>query len=280
MGRDAAESDCAVPRGKVPAYLHGRTEFTGLFADLAKGKRNWQLAAFLALSGNVVLGLGLASVSLTSRIQPYVVEVDQLGRAQAFGPATALKATDRRVVLSQVASFIHDIRTVIADPVAQAELVRRSYAFVDQDAAEFLNAFFGDPRNDPRVLGRDITRLVEVTSVLAVPGAPSGSETWKVTWTETNLARGSGSPATATAWEAYLTTRTISPSKADARMMLNPLGLYVSSISWTQVGGAPVTPVAAAVTSPTALTPNAAPLPIQEPARRAEAAPSPSNPSH
>lgn len=83
-------------------YLAAREEFVSTFGDLARGKRNWQLAAFGLLA---LLGLVLAAylrLSLGSRITPYVVEVDRLGQAVAFGPAEPLRATDLRVL-----SLIH-----------------------------------------------------------------------------------------------------------------------------------------------------------------------------
>src|SRR5260370_18931363 len=67
--------------------LAGRGAFAGAFGDLARGKRNWQLMAFglLGLFG-IVLAAYVRLASET-RITPYVVEVDRLGRAVAFGPA-------------------------------------------------------------------------------------------------------------------------------------------------------------------------------------------------
>jgi type IV secretion system protein VirB5 len=233
-----------VPAGAELPYLRGRVEFAGAFADLAKGKRNWQLAGFGLLGIALVLALGVVQLATQSRITPYVVEVDRLGRAQAFGPAEPLKATDQRVIVAQLASFIRDIRMVVADPVAQAELVRRAYAFVDQQAAGILDTYFAAPANDPRILGHDITRLVEVTSVLRVPG----SSTWKVSWTETAIPRVAGGPPTVTAWEGYLTTRTVPPATTE-RITLNPLGLYIISLTWTQLGPR----VPAADTLPTGL---------------------------
>jgi type IV secretion system protein VirB5 len=232
---DAVTASAAVAAGD-PSYLRGRTEFNSVFADLAKGKRNWQLAAFGAIAVAGVLAAGLVTLATQSRITPYVVEVDRLGRAQAFGPAERLKASDERVITSQLAGFIRDIRSVVADPAAQADLVRRAYAYVDQDAAPFLNTHFTAPANDPRLLGRELTRLVEVTSVLPLPAGPGPTRTWKVSWTETSIPRATGGQPTTTAWEAYLTTRVVPPATSE-RITLNPLGLYVTSINWTQLAG-------------------------------------------
>jgi type IV secretion system protein VirB5 len=188
-----------------------------------------------------VLAAGLVTVAAQSRVAPYVVEVDKLGRAQAFGPAEPLRVTDQRVAIAQIAGFIRDIRMVLADPTAQSELVRHAYAYVDQGAADFLNTYFANPANDPRVLGHDFTRIVEVTGVLPVPGSASGQQTWKVSWTETSIPRAAGGESTIAAWEGYLTTRVVPPSTTE-RITLNPLGLYITSVNWTQLATRPARP--------------------------------------
>lgn len=232
-------------------YLRGRAEFDSVFGDLARGKRNWQLAAFGMLAVAGVLAVGLVRLATTSRITPYVVEVDELGRAQAFGPAERLRATDQRVIIAQLAGFVRDIRSVVADPAAEADLVRRSYGFVDQSAAAFLNTYFAATANDPRLLGRDLTRLVDITSVLPIPGSSAGMPgqrtTWKVSWTERSIPRTAGGLAATTAWEGYFTTRVVPPTTAD-RLTMNPLGLYVTAINWAQLA-ARTDPVAVPVAS-------------------------------
>lgn len=243
------------PSADLP-YLRGRAEFDSVFADLARGKRNWQLVAFGALAVAGVLAGGLVTLATQTRITPYVVEVDRLGRAQAFGPAERLRATDQRVIMSQLAGFVRDTRTVLADPVAQAELVRHSYAFVDQNAAAFLNGYFAAPAHDPRLVAKDATRLVEVTSVLPVPG----STTWKVSWTETTVPRTTAGAPSAASWEGYFGTRIVAPATTE-RITVNPLGLYVTSVNWTQLA----TRVQSAPAAPTASTPGTPPQPSSSP---------------
>jgi hypothetical protein len=116
--------------------------------------------------------------------------------------------------------------------------VRRAYAFADQGAASFLNAHFTDPANDPRLLGRELTRLVEVTGVLPVPGGMPTRQTWKVSWTERTIPHAPTALAAETAWEGYVTTR-VAPPTTTAAITANPLGLYVTAVTWTQLGVAP-----------------------------------------
>jgi type IV secretory pathway TrbF-like protein len=216
-------------------FLAARHEFENIFMNLARAKRNWQLVAFvlLALLGTVIVSY--VQLASTSRIMPYVVEVDQLGRAVAFGPAEPLRVTDRRVTVAELVTFLKNVRTVVPSADAQRDLIRRAYAFVDQRGAAFLNEYFANPANDPRILGTRMTRLVELTSILPVPGAlDATTSTWKVQWTERELPTAAGTTARTTAWEGYLTTRTIPPQHADV-IEENPLGLYITTITWTQI---------------------------------------------
>lgn len=212
-------------------FLRARAEFEHVFTNLARARRNWQLVAFAALA---LLALRIVQdgyMTLTAHVVPYVVEVDKFGRAQAFGPAEPLKATDRRVLIAQLALFIRNIRTVLPDATAQADMMSSAYAYVAPSAANTLNAYFAQPQNDPRLVGQRVTRRVEVTTVLQVPG----TQTWKMQWTEIETAPHSGDPPRESAWEAYLAV-TMIPPKTTETLQLNPLGVYVTAINWTRIG--------------------------------------------
>lgn len=214
----------------TPQVMAARREFETVFGDLARGKRNWQLMAFGAMGLLGVREIAYQRYAAGSRITPYVVEVDRMGRAQAFGPAEPLKATDRRVMIAELATFIRNLRTVVPDLPTQADLSRRAYVFASPSAATFLNTYFSNPANDPRTLGKRLARSVEVTSVLQLPG----TKTWKVQWVETERSLTGSSTPQHTAWEAYLATAVTPPTTTEA-IELNPLGLYVTSLTWTQL---------------------------------------------
>jgi type IV secretion system protein VirB5 len=212
-------------------YLAARREFTDTYADLAKGKRNWQVAAFGLL---VLLGALLAAylrLSGQSRITPYVVEVDRFGQAVAFGPAESLRPKDQRIYLYQLAAFVRDLRTVSSDPDTERQLLYTAYAYAAGTARTTLDDYFANPAHDPRVLGRTLTRQVEITAVLALP--KTNAKTWKVAWREVERPRVAGAVRTA-AWEAYLTVALNPPTTTEA-LLKNPLGLYVTDLAWSEV---------------------------------------------
>jgi type IV secretory pathway TrbF-like protein len=213
------------------AWLTARTEFAGVYGDLARGKRNWQLMALALVTVLVIETVGYIRLSLTARVTPYVVEVDKLGLARALGPVEPLRRTDARLVVAQIAEFVRDVRTVVPSEAAESDVMARAYAFVDQGGAMFLNAYFTDPKNNPRVLARTITRTAQVTAVLPTG---DGWEGWRVQWVETEYPV-DGAPPVVHPWEAYVRVR-LSPPVTTETIERNPLGVYVTSISWTQVG--------------------------------------------
>ena len=214
-----------------PEVLRGRYEFARQFADLARGKRNWQVAAFFSLALLAIAVAGLVTLSVQSRVVPYVVEVDGAGRATAIAPAEAVPAVADRVVTAAVARFVSNIRTAYADPVAQRDAVYRAYAYVVGDAGTYLEAYFSDPANDPRERGQGYRRDVEVTNVLPVPGGPEGGpKTYRVQWDERETSLREG--VRERSWEGYLSV-TVSPPTSTEALERNPLGVYVTDLSWS-----------------------------------------------
>jgi type IV secretion system protein TrbF len=212
--------------------LAGRGAFGGAFGDLARGKRNWQLMAFGLLGLFGIVLVAYVRLASETRITPYVVEVDRLGRAVAFGPAEPSRqaaTADPRLVEATLSLFIRNVRAVSSDGVVQRELLYRAYAHAAARARQFLDGWFSLPEHDPRLLGQRCTRSVEVDAILPVPG----SAVWRAQWTEREQPAVAGA-ARESAWEGYLTVGVRRPRTADA-VEENPLGIYVTDLTWTEV---------------------------------------------
>ena len=224
--------------GRPSAVAEGRYEFTRAFSDLAKGKRNWQLVAFLSLGLLGVSLVGLVTVAAQSKTVPYVVEVDRLGRAEAVAPAEAVPAVSDRVVVASLARFVSDIRTVYADPVAQRDAVFRAYGYVAGDARGFLEGYFSDPQNDPRLLAAELRRAVEIVSVLPIPtGDGDRARVYRVRWNEAEVSERGGTRERA--WEGYMTVEVQPPTTTEG-IERNPLGVFVTDLSWSALAGSVV----------------------------------------
>lgn len=210
-------------------YLEARTNFESLFRNQAKEKHTWKLVALAELLIVGTLVAAYVQLASTSRIVPYVVEVDELGQTVAFGPAEPLRKTDQRVMIRDLSALIRNLRSVTTDPTLQVRMIEDAYAFLSGTAVTFLNEYFADPEHNPHLLARELTRGVEVTSVLPIPN----SDSWKIQWTETEHPRG-GRIAQRRGWEAYLTLQQVPPEQVET-IQANPLGVYVTGINWTPI---------------------------------------------
>jgi type IV secretion system protein VirB5 len=217
----------------VPNYLLGRREFADQFTNLAKGKRNWQLVAFAALGLLGVVTVAYIGLATSVRVQPFVVEVDELGQVRGFHEVENVYSAREAVTDATLRHFVRNLRTVYADPAAQRDLIVSAYAFADASVQEWLNGYFSDPEHDPRLVMRRLARRVEVKSVLRVPAEEAGlgeMESWKVTWVEVETPTGTDTQRRA-AWEGYFTVEQV----PEAVRPENPLGLYVTAVNWSRV---------------------------------------------
>jgi type IV secretion system protein VirB5 len=69
---------------------------------------------------------------------------------------------------------------------------------------------------------------VQIDSILQL-----SAQSYQVRWTETALDLNGVNLGVPTHWEAQLQTQRIPPASSDT-IVSNPLGLYVTQISWTQ----------------------------------------------
>ena len=141
-------------------------------------------------------------------------------------PSSEGGVTDR-IIQAQVANLIWNARTVLADQQAQKTLLDRTYAFLSTTASASLSEYY--KTHSP--FGSGSTVDVEISSVL-----PISKESYQINWVE-NRFNGS-QPAGTTNWKASVTVG-IDKKLADQPQMSlsNPLGIYIKSLTWTQVLG-------------------------------------------
>ena len=189
--------------------------------------RNWRLMAF----GCLILSAGFAAAlvwqSARGTIVPWVVQVDNLGQAQAVAPAQAdYRPTDPQVAW-HLARFIEQVRSIPADAIVVRQNWLRAYEFTTDRGAAALNDFAR--ANDPftRVGKQQVS--VEVSSVIR-----ASPDSFRVAWTERQYENGQLS--TTHRWTAILTI-VIQPPRDAERLRANPLGIYVNAINWSREMG-------------------------------------------
>lgn len=186
--------------------------------------RNWRLMAMGCLALSAGLSAALTWQSTRSSVVPYVVEVDNLGAAQAVAPALAeYRPTDPQIAW-HLARFVEHVRQVPADPIVLRQNWLRAYDFATDRGAVALNDHARV--NDPFAQIGDTQVSVEVSSVIR-----ASDTSFRVAWIERRYEN--GQLASTERWTAILTV-VIQPPRDAERLRANPLGVYVHAINWSR----------------------------------------------
>ena len=186
--------------------------------------KNWRLAFFgsLLLSGG--LAGGLIWHSARGTITPWIVEVDKLGEARAVAPADEdYRPTDPQIAF-HLARFIEHVRAIPADPVVLRKDWLSAYYFTTASGAQALNDHARN--NDPFAEVGKFQVAVDVSSVIR-----ASKDSFRIAWTERRYQ--DGSLIETSRWSAILTVTHVPPRASDA-LRRNPLGVFVSAISWSK----------------------------------------------
>ena len=184
--------------------------------------KNWRLMAFGSLGLAMGMAIELALMASTSRVTPYVVEVERDGGVHAVAPALETYEPSDAQIANELAHFIENVRGISTDPVVVKQNWLKAYDYATDKAAQSLNDYARE--NDPftKIGRRSVT--VEVTSV--VRASPSS---FQLRWRE--KAFENGAVAGVTNFTAVLTIVTKPPHDA-VTLRANPLGIYINAINW------------------------------------------------
>ncbi len=217
-------------------YFEARREWDERYADLVLGKRNWQIAAGGLLALALILAGGIAWLATRSRYIPYVVEVDKLGYAltvpQPLTP-TSVPDVTQRIERYEVAAFIRNARAVSSDPQVEQQMLNSLLAHARGAADKFFDEYYHADgfAHNPFKRAQKETVTVQIDSILKL-----SARSYQVRWTEIRHDLGGAMLGAPTHWEAVLQTEIVPPS-SDATIVSNPLGFYVTQISWTEQQG-------------------------------------------
>jgi type IV secretion system protein VirB5 len=190
--------------------------------------RSWRLAALGLLMANTALCGSLAWLATRGSVTPWVVQVDHLGEPRVVAPAVqGARPTDPMIAWT-LARFITDVRAVSTDPVIMRQSWLRAYDFTDTAGAAALSDYAR--RNDPFAQVGRAQVVVTVSSV--VRATPSS---FRVAWTEQRYA--DGQLAGTERWSAILTL-VVKPPRTPEGLRANPLGVFISGLSWSKEFGA------------------------------------------
>jgi type IV secretion system protein TrbF len=209
-------------------YLIARQEWDERYGNLITRAKNWRFLAVLCASIALVQTVGLIFLSMRSRVVPYIVAVDTLGRQVAAGAVEESSTGDDRLKRAALFEWVGDLRMITADGIAQRKAIDRVYARIanGSSAMTLVNEFYrAEP---PQKRAQTQTISVDVKTVLA-----TSDKTYQVEWVET-IRDLNGQVKSEDHWKGAFTI-VINPPTDERLIRTNPIGIYVKNASWTRV---------------------------------------------
>jgi type IV secretion system protein VirB5 len=213
--------------GKSP-YLAARDEWNERYRDLIVAARNWRLLAVTSSVVALVAVLGLIVIGAKPKVIPYIVAVDNLGKVVSQGTAVQASVADDRLKRAALWSWVQDWRMVSSDAAVEKNAIERVYAQVGNGTPAAIRISDAYRDGSPLKLAQTETISVNVRALYA-----SSKESYEVEWTETTFDL-KGEQIGTQNYKGVITI-SIHPPEDEGLARVNPLGIYVTNVSWSKV---------------------------------------------
>ena len=193
--------------------------------------QNYNLRRLLVgmLAVVMVLTFGLVYKSLSANVMPYIVEVDTTtGMVRNVGTIEASKhyQAGEAVYKYFLSKFLKNTREIPLDPVVYRENLTTSYGFLTKDAALKLQTMLKTEKLTEK-FGHQ-TVQINISTILPMEGGHS----YQIRWTEETFTIGTGAKKV-TPYSGIFTVQTIK-SDDESKVLVNPIGMYISDFSWSK----------------------------------------------
>ena len=213
--------------GKSP-YLAARDEWNERYRDLIVAARNWRLLAVTSSVVALVAVLGLIVIGAKPKVIPYIVAVDNLGKVVSEGTAVQASVADDRLKRAALWSWVQDWRMVSSDATVEKNAIERVYAQIGNGTPAAIRISDAYRDGSPLKLAQTETVSVNVRALYA-----SSKDSYEVEWTETTFDLKGEQIGTQNL--KGVITISIHPPEDEGLARVNPLGIYVTNVSWSKV---------------------------------------------
>ena len=213
--------------GKSP-YLAARDEWNERYRDLIVAARNWRLLAVTSSVVALVAVLGLIVIGAKPKVIPYIVAVDNLGKVVSQGTAVQASVADDRLKRAALWSWVQDWRMVSSDGTVEKNAIERVYAQIGNGTPAAIRISDAYRDGSPLKLAQTETVSVNVHALYA-----SSKDSYEVEWTETTFDLKGEQIGTQNL--KGVITISIHPPDDEGLARVNPLGIYVTNVSWSKV---------------------------------------------
>lgn len=207
-------------------YLNGRREWNERYGSYISSMKMWRWVALLSLVVAAIAVAGTVHLASQNKLIPYVVEIDKEGNILNVSEISIATDVDKRITQAAIGQLIKDMFGVSSDFAVQEEAISRLYAHLSADLPGEKQVSAWMLSNNPYERAETETVSIDIHQVL-----PVTDQTWRVEWSEKTIS------STGEALPVLKMTGTVAiviGAVRENKMMLNPVGIYVRHIAWSQ----------------------------------------------
>lgn len=212
-------------------YLNAQMTWRDYVGSIVGSRNLMIIITLLSLCTSLVAVSGVVYIGSQSKLTPYIIEVDKLGRSQFMGTVPNTDIKDPRVINVLLNDFIADYRTVSIDKELTVKALKRLYAKLSNNSpankkiSEFYTA--NKEKNNPFVRADKETVAVEVKTILRVT-----SDTYMVEWNEYVRDPATGKLMRTEYYKANVTIEYKDTANFSFDALIdNPLGIFITDFS-------------------------------------------------
>jgi type IV secretion system protein VirB5 len=209
-------------------YLAARSEWDERYGSLITRAKNWRVAFLMAMCLGCLQTIVLLEEMHRSHVVPFVVAVDHLGHDVGHGMATETTVANPLMIRAQLQQYVINARSVSSDQWILKSALESVFSWTQKPSQ--ANGFMVDylRKEDPFSLAAHSTIQVEVSNINQI--TPTSYE---VSWEESKRDN-MGEIQSTEEWKGIFSVMVLTP-KDELSASKNPLGIYITSISWSKV---------------------------------------------
>ena len=209
-------------------YLNGTRTWNDFISSQVAQRKMWQVTALTSLMCTMLCIMGVIYIGSQSKITPYIVEVDSLGRSQFMGVIPTYENIDQRVINVIITDFINDYRTISSDVDVGIKFINRLFAKLEPNDIAHTKIADQFSKNNPIEEGKFKTVDVKVTTILQI-----SPQSYAIEWTETTRDRSrSGKITDIGKYKSIVSVKNTDTSNMSfEQLQNNPVGLYITDFS-------------------------------------------------
>ena len=209
----------------INPYLTARRTWNNYIDSEVAQKKLWQIVALASMCCCMLCIIGIIHIGSQSKITPYIIEIDKLGRTQFAGAPPATNLRDPKIINVMLKDFIADLRTVSSDTSLQIQFVNRLYAKLanGQPAMQKVNEFFNKTEeSSPFKKSLKESTATIINSILRMT-----EDTYAIEWQEITRDL-NGEIISDNYYKAIVSIYYMDQNKASFdQLQNNPIGIYI-----------------------------------------------------